>query len=249
MNNETGEKMGLAVITGGGRGIGAAISRRLANDGHQILLTYNTDSQSAESVIAELRKDNVDCVATKVDCGNTDEVFILADHPWMKNGVDILVLNHGMYQRSSAKELTLDELELTMDVNFRGSVAVYTALSSHLNNSAKIIAIGSQLGIKGSPHGAHYAASKGALHAWARSLACNIAKSGQRVNVIAPGAINTDILSGDSKEKRRQREIEIPMGRVGNPSEIASVVSFLSSDDSSYITGAIIHVNGGLFLP
>ena len=130
--------MGLAVITGGGRGIGAAISRRLAKDGHQILLTYNTDSQSAESVIADLRKDNVDCVAAKVDCGNTDEVFILADHPWMKNGVDILVLNHGMYQRSSAKELTLDELELTMDVNFKGSVAVYTALCPHLNNSAKI---------------------------------------------------------------------------------------------------------------
>ena len=85
----------------------------------------------------------------KVDCGNTDEVFILADHPWMKNGVDILVLNHGMYQRSSAKELTLKELELTMDVNFKGAVAVYTALSPHLNNSAKIIAIGSQLGIKG----------------------------------------------------------------------------------------------------
>ena len=136
-----------------------------------------------------------------------------------------------------------------MDVNFKGSVAVYTALSQHLNNSAKIIAIGSQLGIKGSPHGAHYAASKGALHAWARSLASNVAKSGQRVNVIAPGAIDTDILGGDSKEKRKQREIEIPMGRIGNPSEIASVVSFLSSDDSSYITGAIIHVNGGLFLP
>ena len=241
--------MGLAVITGGGRGIGAAISRRLADDGHQILLTYNTDSQSAESVIAELREDNVDCVAAKVDCGNTDEVFILADHPWMKNGVDILVLNHGMYQRSSAKELSLKELELTMAVNFRGAVAVYTALSPHLNNSAKIIAIGSQLGIKGSPHGAHYAASKGALHAWARSLASNVAKSGQRVNVIAPGAIDTDIIGNDSQEKRKQREIEIPMGRVGNPREIATVVSFLSSDDSSYITGAIIHVNGGLFLP
>ena len=81
--------MSLAVITGGGRGIGAAISRRLAKDGHQILLTYNTDSQSAESVIADLRKDNGECVAAKVDCGNTEVVFILADHPGMKYGVDI----------------------------------------------------------------------------------------------------------------------------------------------------------------
>jgi 3-oxoacyl-[acyl-carrier protein] reductase len=154
-----------------------------------------------------------------------------------------------MYQRSSAKDLTLEELNTTMDVNFRGAVAVYTALSSHLNHSAKIVAIGSQLGIKGSPHGAHYAASKGALHAWARSLATNVANSGHRVNVIAPGAIDTDIIGNDTEEKRKERELEIPMGRVGKPEEIASVVSFLTSDDSSYMTGAIIHVNGGLFLP
>ena len=95
--------MGLAVITGGGRGIGAAISRRLAIEGHRILLTYNNDSQAAESVIADLRADGVDCVAAKVDCGDTDEVFILADHPWMKSGVDILILNHGMYERRPKK--------------------------------------------------------------------------------------------------------------------------------------------------
>ena len=87
--------MGLAVITGGGRGIGAAISRRLAIEGHRILLTYNNDSQAAESVSADRRADGVDCVAAKVDCGDTDEVFILADHPWMKGGVDI----YGAYLR------------------------------------------------------------------------------------------------------------------------------------------------------
>jgi len=241
--------MGLAVITGGGRGIGAAISRRLAIEGHRILLTYNNDSQAAESVISDLRADGIDCVAAKVDCGDTDEVFILADHPWMKNGVDILVLNHGMYERRPAKDLSLTELERTMDVNFKGAVAVYTALSPHLNEDARIIAIGSQLGIKGSPHGADYAASKAALHAWARSLAINLANTGQRINVIAPGAIDTDIIGNDSATKRKERESEIPMGRVGNPEEIASVVSFLSGDDSSYMTGAILHVNGGLFLP
>ena len=141
-------------------------------------------------------------------------------------------------------------LEILINENCKlSNIKLNDLTKKHPNLDANIIAIGSQLGIKGSPHGAHYAASKGALHAWARSLASNVAKSGQRVNVIAPGAIDTDILSGDSKEKREQREIEIPMGRIGNPSEIASVVSFLSSDDSSYITGAIIHVNGGLFLP
>jgi len=241
--------MKIAIITGGGRGIGAAISRRLGADGYRILMTYNNDSQSAETIVSELRKDGVDCVAVKVDCGNTDEVFILADHPWMQDGVDTLILNHGMYERNSAKDLSLQELERTMSVNFRGSVAVYTALSRHLNDDATIIAIGSQLGIKGSPHGADYAASKGALHAWARSLAINLANSGQRVNVIAPGSIDTDIIGKDTPSKRKERENQIPMGRVGKPEEIASVVSFLCSDDSSYITGAVLHVNGGLFLP
>ena len=241
--------MRLAVITGGGRGIGGAISKRLASDGYRILLTYNNDSQSAESVISELRQQRVDCVAVKVDCGQTDEVFILADHPWMKYGVDALILNHGMYHRSPARELTMDDLQETMDVNFRGAVAVYTALSRYLSPRASVVAIGSQLGIRGSPHGAHYAASKGALHAWARSLAIDLADSGQRVNIIAPGAIDTDILAGDDNEKRKQRLERIPMGRLGTPDDIASVASFLCSPDSSYMTGAILHVNGGLFLP
>ena len=241
--------MKLAVITGGGRGIGAAISEILAADGYRILLTYNNDSQSAESVISKLRQDSVDCVAVKVDCGRTDEVFILADHPWMQDGVDALVLNHGMYHRSPARELTMNDLQETMNVNFRGAVAVYTALSKYLSTKASIVAIGSQLGIRGSPHGAHYAASKGALHAWARSLAINLANSGQRVNIIAPGAIDTDILSGDDSQKRKERLKQIPMGRLGTPDDVAGVVSFLCGPNSSYMTGAILHVNGGLFLP
>ena len=93
------------------------------------------------------------------------------------------------------------------------------------------------------------AASKGALHAWARSLAINLANSGQRVNIIAPGAIDTDILSGDDSQKRKERLKQIPMGRLGTPDDVAGVVSFLCGPNSSYMTGAILHVNGGLFLP
>ena len=89
--------VGLAVVTGGGRGIGAAISRRLAHDGYRVLLTYHNNSQAAEEVIAELKEEQHDCFAAKVDCGDASEVMVLADHPWVKRGVDVLVLNHGMY--------------------------------------------------------------------------------------------------------------------------------------------------------
>jgi len=239
----------LAVITGGGRGIGAAISKRLAADGYRIMLTYNHDSQSAETVIAELRESDVDCVAVKVDCGDADEVFLLADHPWMEGGVEVLVLNHGMYERGPASELPLERMARTMDVNFRGALGVWKALDPFLTPAARIVVIGSQLGMKGTAHGADYAASKAALHTWARSLALDLAPAGQRVNVVAPGTIDTDLVAGDSAEKRAQREAVIPMGRLGSPDEIAGAVSFLASHESSYVTGTVLHVNGGLFRP
>jgi 3-oxoacyl-[acyl-carrier protein] reductase len=154
-----------------------------------------------------------------------------------------------MYQRGKASELTLEEMEMTMNVNFTGAFLVWRALSPHLSNSASVVVLGSQLGLKGTAMGADYSASKGALHAWARSLAVDVAETGQRVNVIAPGTIDTDLVAGDTPVKRNERESGIPMGRLGQPEEVASVVSFLLSEDSSYITGAVLHVNGGLYRP
>ncbi len=136
-----------------------------------------------------------------------------------------------------------------MAVNFTGAYLVWEALADHLVDDARIVAIGSQLGIKGSGHGADYAASKGALHAWARSLALDVARGGQRVNVVAPGAIDTAIVGDDSPEERERRMQGIPMGRLGTPDEIAGVVSFLVGPDSSYLTGSVVHVNGGLYHP
>ena len=239
----------LAVITGGSRGIGAATASRLAAEGYRLIITYHTDAQAAENVIADVRELGCDCVAVKVDCSNHGEVMVLADHPWVKEGVDSLVLNHAIYQRGKASELTLEEMEKTMDVNFTGTFLVWKALSPHLSNSASVVVLGSQLGLKGTATGADYSASKGALHAWARSLAEDVAEIGQRVNVIAPGTIDTDLVAGDTPVKRSERKSGIPMGRLGQPGEVASVVSFLLSEDSSYITGAVLHVNGGLYRP
>ena len=111
------------------------------------------------------------------------------------------------------------------------------------------VVVGSQLGTRGSPHGADYSASKAALAVWARSLAQQVGPEGKRVNVLAPGYVDTAILAGDSAEKRTQRENEVPLKRVGSPEDMAGTIAFLVSEDSSYITGSIIHVNGGLYLP
>ena len=239
----------VALLTGGGRGIGAATAKRLAADGYDVLLTYNTSSKPAEMVVDEIRERGDDALAVKVDCANTGEVGLLGIHPWMARGIDVLVLNHGAYERVPAQELTIESLRKTMAVNFEGAVAVWKAIQPHLTQAARIVVVGSQLGTRGSPHGADYSASKAALSTWARSLAQAVGPEGKRVNVLAPGYVDTDILAGDSKEKRAQRESEVPLKRVGSPEDMANTISFLIGPDSNYITGAVLHVNGGLYLP
>jgi 3-oxoacyl-[acyl-carrier protein] reductase len=239
----------LAVITGGGRGIGGGISRRLASEGYRILLTYHSDSFSAEKTVDVIREMGIDAVALKIDCSEPSEILLLSEHPWCQDGIEVLVLNHGSYERVAASELTDGALRKSMEINFFGAFGVWNSLKNQLDENARIVVIGSQLGIKGSPHGADYSASKAALHTWARSLAQDVGPFGQRINIIAPGYVDTAILAGDTVEKRRQRELEVPLQRIGQPSDIAGTVSFLCSEDSAYITGAVIHVNGGLFLP
>jgi len=241
--------MGIAVVTGGGRGIGAAASTRLAADGYRVLLTYNRSSRPAEDVVDKIRTLGGDAVAIRVDCSDADEVSLMGLHAWMAHGVDVLVLNHGAYDRNDARDVDNHSLRKAMSVNFEGAVAVWKTLQKHLSDDARIVVIGSQLGTRGSPHGAEYSASKAALATWARSLAQAVGPEGQRVNVIAPGYVDTDILAGDSVEKRKMREEEVPQKRIGLPEDIAGVVSFLVGPDSSYVNGAIIHVNGGLYLP
>lgn len=239
----------VALITGGGRGIGAATSKRLAADGYDVLLTYNTSSKPAEMVVQEIRSSGGDALAVKVNCTDSGEVGLLAIHPWMARGIDVLVLNHGTYERVPADEMTLQSLRATMVTNFEGAVAVWKAVQPHLTPTARMVVVGSQLGIKGSPHGADYSASKAALSTWARSLAQAVGPEGKRVNVLAPGFVDTAILAGDSKEKRNQREEMVPLKRVGTPDDMAGSISFLVGEDSKYITGSILHVNGGLYLP
>ncbi|MGY8754867.1 MAG: SDR family NAD(P)-dependent oxidoreductase [Candidatus Poseidoniales archaeon] len=241
--------MRTALITGGGRGIGAAITTRLARDGYRVIATYRTSSKPTEMVIDKIRDSGADGVAVFCDVTDQKQIALLATHPWVAEGIDVLVLNHGRYDRIQADQLDFTQLQRTMKTNFEGAFLVWKSIEPHLRADARICVIGSQLGTRGSPHGADYSASKAALATWARSLAQAVAPEGQRVNVVAPGFVDTDLLAGDSREKRASRVQEVPLKRVGSPEDIASTVSFLVSDESAYITGAVIHVNGGLYLP
>ena len=185
----------------------------------------------------------------QVDCSDEGEVGLLGIHAWMNRKIDALVLNHGRYDRVPAAEMELDDLRRTMKANFEGAVNVWKVVQPHLAPHASMVVVSSQLATRGSPHGADYAASKAALSTWARSLALAVGPEGKRVNVLAPGYVDTDILAGDSESKRAQRIEEVPLKRIGTGDDMASIVSFMLSDDAAYITGAVLHANGGLYLP
>ncbi len=138
--------MRTALVTGGGRGIGAAISKRLAKDGYRILLTYCNSSKPAEMVVDEIRESGIDAVAVNCDVTDAREVALLATHPWVAAGIDILILNHGRYDRIDTKELDFAHLRRTMSTNFEGAFLVWEAVKSQLSGDARICVIGSQLG-------------------------------------------------------------------------------------------------------
>ena len=124
----------VALITGGGRGIGAAISDRLAADGYDVLLTYNQSSKPAEMIVDAIRERGDDALAVKVDCADSGEVGLLGQHPWMARKIEVLVLNHGIYNRIEGHKMTMDDLETTMKTNFEGAVAVWKAVQPHLSD-------------------------------------------------------------------------------------------------------------------
>lgn len=233
-------------VTGGSRGIGRAIVEAVLKEGALVGFTYLSSENDAKELV-EGREDI--CHSFKADSSKKDEIKVaLKDFIEKSSGkkLDGLVVNAGIYARSSFFELDSNGWERTLKVNLQGAFnTVKSALP--LMDHGSIVMVSSQLAFRGSASGADYAASKAGMLGLSRSLALELAPL-IRVNSIAPGYVDTDILSGDSSEKRRERIKGVPLGRIGAPGEIAGPVIFLLSDLSSYITGATLDINGGLFI-
>ncbi|MBN1389562.1 MAG: SDR family oxidoreductase [Candidatus Thermoplasmatota archaeon] len=229
-------------VTGGSRGIGAACVKLLVRGGATVGFSYHSSDRAVKKLI-----DGLDEVTGyKVDVLDERGMEEAMENFSSVGGLQGLVVNHGIYERRAFIEMGKNEWDRTLSTNLDGSfIAVKKAIPYMEKGS--IVMISSQLAFKGSGYGADYAASKAGILGLARSLARELAPR-IRVNTVAPGFIDTDILSGDSGEKRRKRIEEVPLKRIGKPEEVAEVVAFLLSDGSSYITGANIDVNGGLYI-
>jgi 3-oxoacyl-[acyl-carrier protein] reductase len=236
----------VALVTGGSRGIGAAIAKRLAADGANVAITYAKDANSASAVVKAIEEAGGKGVAIQADAANAEAVKSAVEKAVSALGkLDVLVNNAGTAIPKPFVDATLEELDHILNLNVRGVFVTTQAALKHMNDNGRIILIGSCVGEKNMTPGlAAYAATKGAVKMFAQSLSREVAGRGITVNNVQPGPIDTD-LNPASGDWATPQISATALKRYGTVDEVAALVAFVASPESSYITGANLTVDGG----
>jgi len=236
-----------ALVTGASRGIGRAIAERFAEEGAVVGINYRSSDDKAKQVLNEVDASS-EGILLKADVSKKNGCKDMIDEFTEEyDGLDILVNNAGIYKRKDIEEAAVEDFDRTIAVNTRGPFMLCKFSLPFLkeSTSGRIINMSSQLAFKGSDHGVSYVVSKASLVGLTRALALELGPKDITVNGVAPGTIDTDIISGYSEEKREQRAESIPIKRLGVPDDIAEACLYLASDMGDYVNGEVIGVNGG----
>ena len=241
----------VALVTGGSRGIGRAACLLLASQGAPVAVHYRSRVDAADQVVAAIREAGGEARAVSADLSAADAAEDLVRSVSDALGpVDILVNNAGEMTDGPVETMTDEAWERSLAVNlsaaFRCSRACLAAMKA--KGWGRIINVTTQAVYTGSANHAHYAAAKSGLHGFTFSLAKELGPSGITVNLVAPGRIRTDMLLERSAGREEEWLRQTPMRRLGEPEDVAGPIAFLASDAASYITGATLHVNGGLVM-
>ncbi|MEK6983248.1 MAG: 3-oxoacyl-[acyl-carrier-protein] reductase [Nanoarchaeota archaeon] len=237
----------IALVTGGSRGIGRAISIELARNGAEVVINYSRDEKWVLEVLDKIKKIGGKGITIKADVSNFNEVADMFETIRKKFGkLDILVNNAGITKDRTLKKMTQEEWDSVIDVNLNSIYNVTKNALPMLQKNSHIINIASMVGIYGNFGQTNYAASKAGIIGFTKSLAKELGKHGITVNAIAPGFIESDMTNKLPFLRKKIIKWMIPLKRTGLPIEVAYVVAFLASDNASYITGEIFNVNGGL---
>jgi 3-oxoacyl-[acyl-carrier protein] reductase len=236
-----------ALITGGSRGIGAAIAKRLAADGANVAITYTKGADAAAAVVKEIERAGGKAIAIQADAADAEAVKAAIEKTVATFGrLDVLVNNAGTAIPKTFEETTLEELDRVMDINLRGVFVATQAALKHMKSGGRIVTIGSAVGERVlTPGLVPYAATKGAVKIFTQALAREVGSRGITVNNVQPGPIDTD-LNPAAGDWAVPQKAATALNRYGHVDDIAAMVAFVAGPEASYVTGANLTVDGGM---
>jgi len=236
----------IALVFGGSRGIGAAIARRLARDGFTVALTYVSRPDKADEVVAAIKADGRSAIAIKADSADPAAIrAAVAETVDHFGPLNVAVINAGVLRHGTVDQVSLEDLDLVLNVNVRGVFLAIQAAAANMRDGGRIITIGSNAAIRtGFPGSSVYSMSKAAVARMVKGIALDLAPRRITVNNVQPGPTETDMTAA-----MIDKLVDIiPLKRVGEPREIAALVSYLANDESGYMTGSDLTIDGGFIL-
>ena len=239
----------VAMITGATRGIGKQIALTLANEGYNIVLNYRTENDELIQAKNEIESKNVKCLTVQGDVTNFEDCKQMIESAIKEFGkIDVLINNAGITKDMLLARMKEEDFKQVIDVNLVGTFNMTKNVISYMMKarSGRIINISSVVGIAGNAGQTNYSASKAGIIGFTKSLAKEVASRNILVNAVAPGFIETNMTDVLKQEVKDEIAKNIPLKRMGTPKDVANVVKFLASEDSSYITGQVISVDGGM---
>jgi 3-oxoacyl-[acyl-carrier protein] reductase len=248
MNTQAQHTTRVALVTGASRGIGAAVAKRLAADGFAVAVNYAGNEAAANTTVAAIEAAGGRAIAVRADVAKVDDVQAMFAAIEEKLGrVDILVNNAGILPYVTIAETTDEQFERTMAINVTGTFNTMREAATRLNEGGRIVNFSTSVLHMAPPTYGVYAATKGAVEALTRVFAKELRGRGITCNAVAPGPVATELfLTGKSDELIQQIANSAPLGRLGQPEDIAGVVSFLAGPDGGWVNGQVLRANGGM---
>ena len=245
------EENKTVLVTGGSRGIGKEIALKFAKQGYDVIINYVSDKTDTEELKKELEANGGKALIVKADVTNPEQIENLVKTAIETFGkIDVLVNNAGITKDNLLMRMSEEEFDKVIEVNLKGTYLMTKAVTKYMmkKRQGSIINLSSVVGVTGNAGQCNYAASKAGIIGFRKSVAKELASRNIRANAIAPGFITTDMTDVLSDEIKETIQNQIPLKRMGNAKEVAELAYFLGSEQSSYITGQVIHVDGGMVM-